>query len=238
MRTASQPEESISIFSIRNPQFSRTTLNCKVCFHISADGERRRSAPRNCATIKAHGIGKDIAAEGGGSGGALQNDPRRRPGGGGALGRERFGDAAGGAAAVAEAGADRFFGVRIHGGAGEISAADLAAGRIPERTRGGLDVLPGCALHAAAGGRAGPWVRFVQPVPAAGGVRDRQRAGRERDRLRAHGGRFLRSAAAEHDVHGAVERAAGGDDIAESGLPRSEERRVGKECRSRWSPYH
>src|SRR3989441_735197 len=23
-----------------------------------------------------------------------------------------------------------------------------------------------------------------------------------------------------------------------SGLPRSEERRVGKECRSRWSPYH
>src|ERR1035438_9125343 len=103
MRTASQPEESISIFSIRNPQFSRTTLNCKVCFHISADGERRRSAPRNCATIKAHGIGKDIAAEGGGSGGALQNDPRRRPGGGGALGRERFGDAAGGAAAVAEA---------------------------------------------------------------------------------------------------------------------------------------
>ena len=27
-----------------------------------------------------------------------------------------------------------------------------------------------------------------------------------------------------------------GDHI--SGLPRSEERRVGKECRSRWSPYH
>ena len=24
----------------------------------------------------------------------------------------------------------------------------------------------------------------------------------------------------------------------ESGHPRSEERRVGKECRSRWSPYH
>ena len=24
----------------------------------------------------------------------------------------------------------------------------------------------------------------------------------------------------------------------EDGLPRSEERRVGKECRSRWSPYH
>ena len=26
-------------------------------------------------------------------------------------------------------------------------------------------------------------------------------------------------------------------DIIE-GMPRSEERRVGKECRSRWSPYH
>ena len=26
--------------------------------------------------------------------------------------------------------------------------------------------------------------------------------------------------------------------IAESLVPRSEERRVGKECRSRWSPYH
>ena len=25
---------------------------------------------------------------------------------------------------------------------------------------------------------------------------------------------------------------------AEGTLPRSEERRVGKECRSRWSPYH
>ena len=26
--------------------------------------------------------------------------------------------------------------------------------------------------------------------------------------------------------------------IALNELPRSEERRVGKECRSRWSPYH
>ena len=28
------------------------------------------------------------------------------------------------------------------------------------------------------------------------------------------------------------------DQIAVSISPRSEERRVGKECRSRWSPYH
>ena len=26
--------------------------------------------------------------------------------------------------------------------------------------------------------------------------------------------------------------------VAHAGIPRSEERRVGKECRSRWSPYH
>src|SRR2546421_6782801 len=26
--------------------------------------------------------------------------------------------------------------------------------------------------------------------------------------------------------------------LAHAGVPRSEERRVGKECRSRWSPYH
>ena len=29
-----------------------------------------------------------------------------------------------------------------------------------------------------------------------------------------------------------------GIDVIEAALVRSEERRVGKECRSRWSPYH
>ena len=28
------------------------------------------------------------------------------------------------------------------------------------------------------------------------------------------------------------------DDLLLATIPRSEERRVGKECRSRWSPYH
>ena len=28
------------------------------------------------------------------------------------------------------------------------------------------------------------------------------------------------------------------EQVRESGVARSEERRVGKECRSRWSPYH
>src|SRR2546422_11616522 len=36
-----------------------------------------------------------------------------------------------------------------------------------------------------------------------------------------------------HDV-----REGGRADDAHAGAPRSEERRVGKECRSRWSPYH
>src|SRR2546429_2577802 len=33
-------------------------------------------------------------------------------------------------------------------------------------------------------------------------------------------------------------RERGVDGCSFEGLPRSEERRVGKECRSRWSPYH
>src|SRR2546430_11314864 len=34
-----------------------------------------------------------------------------------------------------------------------------------------------------------------------------------------------------------IELVAAADEVVEP-LPRSEERRVGKECRSRWSPYH
>ena len=41
------------------------------------------------------------------------------------------------------------------------------------------------------------------------------------------------------DQVGAKAIKAGGYDIASvERAPRSEERRVGKECRSRWSPYH
>ena len=35
-----------------------------------------------------------------------------------------------------------------------------------------------------------------------------------------------------------VEALAEADGIVITASPRSEERRVGKECRSRWSPYH
>src|SRR5256886_15459649 len=45
-----------------------------------------------------------------------------------------------------------------------------------------------------------------------------------------------------HDLIPAVRRAIVAEKIfpvlMTSGLQRSEERRVGKECRSRWSPYH
>ena len=38
---------------------------------------------------------------------------------------------------------------------------------------------------------------------------------------------------------GSAGRLSGADmENAYSGMQRSEERRVGKECRSRWSPYH
>ena len=44
---------------------------------------------------------------------------------------------------------------------------------------------------------------------------------------------------AEHDTATAVRAArASNDFLAKEVQKRSEERRVGKECRSRWSPYH
>src|SRR2546421_8457901 len=61
----------------------------------------------------------------------------------------------------------------------------------------------------------------------------------------ARGGRELRAAACSlRRNHGGRLWARFGRDSTERGqtagpaAPRSEERRVGKECRSRWSPYH
>src|SRR5215813_5685798 len=39
-------------------------------------------------------------------------------------------------------------------------------------------------------------------------------------------------------AHGEYEEPAGAGRDHGTGIARSEERRVGKECRSRWSPYH
>src|SRR2546430_15390933 len=43
---------------------------------------------------------------------------------------------------------------------------------------------------------------------------------------------------AREGVRGAAEGEVFQADVAEEAEARSEERRVGKECRSRWSPYH
>ena len=41
-----------------------------------------------------------------------------------------------------------------------------------------------------------------------------------------------------HDIGLAIKRAREASGMTQEQLARSEERRVGKECRSRWSPYH
>src|SRR2546425_9268505 len=66
----------------------------------------------------------------------------------------------------------------------------------------------------------------VHPAVLVALERHHHLGGRERAR-RAHGGRLT-------DVEGAVLRSLRLDVVQD----RSEERRVGKECRSRWSPYH
>src|SRR2546422_2382685 len=57
-----------------------------------------------------------------------------------------------------------------------------------------------------------------------------------------HNRRYARAAAAEADYHRRRPRARQLDEVfwleEERVVSRSEERRVGKECRSRWSPYH
>src|SRR2546430_16673593 len=54
--------------------------------------------------------------------------------------------------------------------------------------------------------------------------------------------RLLPARAASGDwptyLHDPQRTAAGNDTTISTGNARSEERRVGKECRSRWSPYH
>src|SRR2546430_10432612 len=72
-----------------------------------------------------------------------------------------------------------------------------------------------------------PRERGCRRTPGRPGVRDGVREGRERrPRLRPR-------------VRGRPERLPRPDARPRApGPPRSEERRVGKECRSRWSPYH
>ena len=70
-------------------------------------------------------------------------------------------------------------------------------------------------------------VRIVQDIVVAGRVTTSDEAGN-----------FFRSVVLQEDGTG-VEVLAVFPELSCSGKPyRSEERRVGKECRSRWSPYH
>src|SRR5256885_13264181 len=48
----------------------------------------------------------------------------------------------------------------------------------------------------------------------------------------------IRAAFARPESHRGAATPAGGGRCRDDGAARSEERRVGKECRSRWSPYH
>src|SRR3712207_8017185 len=60
---------------------------------------------------------------------------------------------------------------------------------------------------------------------------------RDRDVVHAPIGRHAHAAAALADPFGEAQGVADGDHVVPFAV-RSEERRVGKECRSRWSPYH
>src|SRR2546422_9884934 len=57
------------------------------------------------------------------------------------------------------------------------------------------------------------------------------------DRLVADGGHPSERAQMRDDLRGLAHLLHGAAQLADD-LIRSEERRVGKECRSRWSPYH
>src|SRR2546425_125797 len=90
-----------------------------------------------------------------------------------------------------------------------------------------------CRVHVAADqvGTAGPQLGIVSTEwddAHVAGQLARQPIGLK-TRTIEHDARFSRSVRCEHPGR---MRPARLDD------PRSEERRVGKECRSRWSPYH
>src|SRR2546423_13086619 len=76
-------------------------------------------------------------------------------------------------------------------------------------------------------------VLAVQNITDVGHLRD-ERFDRGEDRMLVAAGLEHESAAGIADAYEAAFHA----DAALMNLLRSEERRVGKECRSRWSPYH
>src|SRR3712207_4445765 len=87
------------------------------------------------------------------------------------------------------------------------------------------------------------YAALVRPLPFAGPERlvvaaaESKRGGA----LEVRGGApadFVDWRARSRAFDGLAAYTGGGLTLDTGGLPRSEERRVGKECRSRWSPYH
>src|SRR3712207_3368309 len=95
-----------------------------------------------------------------------------------------------------------------------------------------LDIDWVAPMSFAAGGRL-----YLEPIQRRGGGHDRSSGpggntqGRVRDDSRRHTARL-------EDRRAALRRLGDLSRERVAGRPRSEERRVGKECRSRWSPYH
>ena len=106
----------------------------------------------------------------------------------------------------------------------------LAPGRQPKLSAEERAQLPGVLAQGAEafGFRGQVWTsgRVAQVIKRQFGVKYHP----------AHCSRILR--ALKHSVQKPVQRATQRDEEAIARCARSEERRVGKECRSRWSPYH
>src|ERR1022692_52979 len=99
----------------------------------------------------------------------------------------------------------------------------------------GLAILS-CALAPAAPPEAKPWTGILRDdhrQPIAGAVVRLQSGGRHETATTAKDGTFAFAALAPAEYFLAVEYQG----VTATCPHRSEERRVGKECRSRWSPY-
>src|SRR3712207_4770799 len=112
--------------------------------------------------------------------------------------------------------------------AGELRLLVIGSGRALERARAAF--APGIAIPEV-GADTGDWpdLCFLQAGPEGEPI--------EPGVLSAEGGRFA-YLAVERGVRLAQAGRVGAIVTAPLNKERSEERRVGKECRSRWSPYH
>src|SRR2546430_11725654 len=84
-----------------------------------------------------------------------------------------------------------------------------------------------------------PYLADFQAVGVAGATKSRfQRASEERRCFGPRSSWAVQTGRASFETSNSVAAHPSGSRNASSACSRSEERRVGKECRSRWSPYH